>query len=150
MIFFHDEMHCRAEIPVETTVTPTDLSGAAAVNRADAAAGVGAGVGGGVGEGAGVGVGGNEAAVEGVRQFTEAVNMQNREANGTTSTVRGASGDARDGLPGFFVITAGPAVEVRSAPSNSSALVRMIKKVNIMNVLILTGTFDPRSTLVTF
>ena len=140
MIFFHDEMHCRAEIPVETTVTPTDLSGAAAVNRADAAAGVGAGGGGGVGEGVG-GVGGNEAAVEGVRQFTEAVNMQNRENNGTSGTVRGGSGsgDARDGLPGFFVITAGPAVEVRSAPSNSSALVRMIKKVNIMNVLILIG-----------
>ena len=97
----------------------------------EGAIGEGLNINGGIGIGVGMGVGvingANDSALQEARQLIDAIQEQNR--GGISATVLNDKNDERDTLPCFFVITAAPSVEVRSAPSNTSALIRIIKKV---------------------
>ena len=134
----------RADIPATATEAET-ASAAAAISRATAAA-VAANNGAdavegelnmhvdNVGTGMGVGVvnGVHDAAIEEARQLINAIQDQNRGGGiggGVNPTISNDSKDDKDSLPCFFVVTASPSIEIRSAPSNSSTLIRTIKKV---------------------
>ena len=137
----------RADIPATATEAET-ASAAAAISRANAttaAAAVAANNGtdavegelnmhvDNVGTGMGVGVvnGVHDAAIQEARQLINAIQDQNRGGigGGVNPTISNDSKDDKDSLPCFFVVTASPSIEIRSAPSNSSTLIRTIKKV---------------------
>ena len=89
-----------------------------------------------VGTGMGVGVvnGVHDAAIQEARQLINAIQDQNRGGGGgigggVNPTILNDAKDDKDSLPCFFVVTASPSIEIRSAPSNSSTLIRTIKKV---------------------
>ena len=140
----------RADIPATATEAET-ASAAAAISRANAttaAAAVAANNGtdavegelnmhvDNVGTGMGVGVvnGVHDAAIQEARQLINAIQDQNRGGGGgigggVNPTISNDAKDDKDSLPCFFVVTASPSIEIRSAPSNSSTLIRTIKKV---------------------
>ena len=147
----------RADIPATATEAET-ASAVAAVNRANAAAaaataaaannGVDAVEGdlnmhvdnAGTGMGVGVVNGVHDAAIQEARQLIDAIQDQNRGigggggGGGVNPTISNDTKDDKDSLPCFFVVTASPSIEVRTAPSNSSALVRTIKKVRNLSL----------------
>ena len=152
----------RADIPATATEAET-ASAVAAVNRANAAAAAtaaaaaanngvdavegdlnmhvdNAGTGTGTGMGVGVVNGVHDAAIQEARQLIDAIQDQNRGiggGGGINSTISNDTKDDKDSLPCFYVVTASPSIEVRTAPSNSSALVRTIKKVRNLSLLMI-------------
>jgi hypothetical protein len=103
----------RAEIPVNPT--PADLAREAAMNRANAPDGAGE----------------ENPVLEEVRLLAEAV--QGHQSRAGSSRESDTDGDSSN-LPCFFRVTGNCAVDVRTAPNNSSPCVRSLNEVGDRNL----------------